>query len=233
MIENSTLCWNSVGERMKKKLGGRKTVEEFEKNDHADFSLSAVETMVAELESVIADGGEYVEAVQIVKDLHEKDAVLHVNVQWNIHLFPSVYLAIHLTSDAEGGLRLCVPVFCEDLRWWVCSAAHASMLERGEEYTSDDFPKCMKLDPLITRNKIFILQSDADLSIAINAVKLAISNTATIRKFCTTLDKLMVADMANVSKRLHWLNEELRNAYDRVSALHKKTGALWDVVCAD
>lgn len=209
---------------------GAAAVEELGKRQRG-FSPSEASAMIAELESAFADCGKFCEASLIAKDLLEDAGGLRIDARWIIHLFPSVDLLIRLSGGAEGGLELSVPAFCEDPRWWICSAAHAAMLERGAEYTSSsDFPKCMNVGQLVKPSRIFVLRTPADWPAVATAAKLAVSNASTIVKFCATLDARLGADMAAVSKRLHQLNAELRDTYDRVSALHKKTGALWDIV---
>lgn len=65
------------------------------------------------------------------------------------------------------------------------------------------------------------------------AVKLAVSRTVDIAKFRAVLDERLSSSVAAVSSRLHRPNAELREAHGCVAALHKKTAALWDIVCPE
>lgn len=232
MIENFALNgWKCVGNALEN-LRGEKTAEELDENSRC-FSLSEIEGMIAELESALAAGGKHAKFCLQAKSAPFEDAAgLHCDALWEMRLFPGVDLLVRLACG-PGGAFLDVPVFCEDIRWWMLNAAHAAMLELGAGYSSSaDFPKCASVDQLVKPSRIAV-RSLADWPSALSAVKLAVSHAVDIAKFRVAVDERLSAAMAAVSSKLRRLNAELRETYDCVAALHKKSAALWDIVCPE
>lgn len=218
------------------KLGGRSTVEEFEKKSCENRRLGVENVlydtaMIANLKTAMADCGKHAECRLVADDLSEDETGLHVKARWIVQLFPGVDFAICLETLAEDKLTLDVPVFVDDIGFWLLTAAHSAVLDPDVKYKSSaDLPKARSLDQLYKMKHVDVVA--VGWPDALGFAKRAVSAIVQIRKFCAVLDRCMSADMAATSVRLDQLCAEHQAMIGKASAMRKKTELLWDAVCS-